>query len=318
MRRPPVVVAEVVRSGFVEGRHTGSVIALRADGSAALRVGEPDRPVLPSSSNKPLQAVAMLRCGLDLDDAALAVAAASHSGEQVHLDLVRRILAGAGIGEDALRNTLGVPLNESAAAEHLRAGGGKDRLHHNCSGKHAAMLATCASAGWPLETYLDVHHPLQVAIRDTVEDLAGERVAAVAVDGCGAPLFALSLSALARAFAALVTAPRGTPERRVADAMRAFPHVVGGTGRDVTALMAGLPGLLAKDGAEGVYAAALAGGSAVALKIDDGGDRARCPVLVAALRRLGADAPAFHELAETPVLGGGRPVGAVRAALPVT
>jgi L-asparaginase II len=312
---PLPVVAEVVRSGFAEGHHAGSVVALGADGSVVLQVGEPDRPVLPRSSSKPLQAVAMLRSGLDLDGAALAVATASHSGEPVHLELVRAILAGGGVPVAALQNTPGLPLNEHSAVELLRAGGGKDQLHQNCSGKHAAMLATCAAAGWPVATYLDAQHPLQVAIRGTVEDLAGEPVAAVAVDGCGAPLLALSLTGLARAFAALVTALPGTPERRVADAMRAFPDVVGGTGRDVTALMAGVPGLLAKDGAEAVYAAALADGSAVALKIDDGGDRARTPVLVAVLRRLGVEAPVLDELAETPVLGGGRPVGAVRATL---
>lgn len=135
----------------------------------------------------------------------------------------------------------------------------------------------------------------------------------VGVDGCGAPLFAISLVALARAFARLVVSPPGTPEGRVADAMRAYPELVGGRDRDATRLMRGVPGLLAKDGAEAVFAAATPGGDAVALKIADGGSRARVPVLVAALRTLGVDAPVLDELARRPVCGGGRLVGEVRA-----
>ena len=153
-----------------------------------------------------------------------------------------------------------------------------------------------------------------MALTATIERLAGEPVRHVAVDGCGAPQHALTLPGLARAFARLVTAAPGTPERRTADAARAHPELVGGTGRDVTLLMRGIPGLLAKDGAEGVYAAALADGSAVALKIDDGAGRPRGPVLVAALRALGATGNVLDELATLPVLGGGRPVGVVRAA----
>ena len=188
----------------------------------------------------------------------------------------------------------------------------------NCSGKHAGMLAACVVNHWPTETYLDPAHPLQRALRDTVEDLAGEKVAAVGVDGCGAPLFGLSLAGLARSFRELVLADAATPEAHVAAAMRAHPEYVGGAGRDVSLLMAGVPGLLAKDGAEAVYAAALADGRAVALKVDDGGARARTPVMVAALRRLGVSAAVLDELETAPVLGGGRVVGEVRAVLPAT
>ena len=312
----PPVVAEVVRSGFVEGRHHGTVVALRADGATAFEVGDVRAPVFPRSSNKPMQAVAVLRAGLDLPPDLLAVAAASHSGEPAHLERVCRILAGAGLDESALRNTPDLPLHVPSAHEHLRGGGRPDSLHQNCSGKHAAMLAACVRAGWPVDSYLDPDHPLQRLVRQVIEESAGEPVAAVGVDGCGAPLFAVSLLGLARAFRRLVLAPAGTPQRRVADAMRTHPDLVGGTGRDVTALMAGLPGCVAKDGAEGVYAAALPDGTAVALKVEDGAARARVPVMVEALRRLGVDAPVLGELAETPVLGHGRPVGAVRATLP--
>jgi L-asparaginase II len=183
----------------------------------------------------------------------------------------------------------------------------------NCSGKHAAMLATCVANGWPVGDYLDPDSPLQTAITAAVEELAGERVQHVAVDGCGAPQHALTLAGLARAFARLTTAAPGTNERRVADAMRAAPELVGGTGRDVTAFMQAVPGLLAKDGAEGVYGVALPDGAALALKIDDGAARARPPVLVEGLRALGVTSDALDALATVPVLGGGRPVGEVRA-----
>jgi L-asparaginase II len=179
----------------------------------------------------------------------------------------------------------------------------------NCSGKHAGMLATCVANDWPLETYLDPKHPLQVALADAVADLAGEPIAAVGVDGCGAPVFAFSLTALARSFQRLVDAEPGTPERRVADEMRAHPELVAGTGADDTVLMGAVPGLLAKGGAEGVAAVAVPGVAAIALKIEDGAQRARTPVLLDELRRLGVEVPELTEL----VLGGGEPVGEIRA-----
>jgi L-asparaginase II len=277
-------------------------------------VGDVDAPVFPRSSNKPLQVVGMLRSGLSLQPADLALAAASHSGEPRHVSRVRELLHAAGLAESALGCPPALPLSEDAAHAVIRAGGGPSRVQMNCSGKHAAMLLTCVAAGWPTDGYVDPDHPLQKALRDGVEDLAGESVRAIGVDGCGAPLFALSLAGLARAFARLVRSAPGSPERAVADAMRTHPALTGGTGRDVTQLMEGLPGLLAKDGAEGVYAAALPSGAATAVKIEDGAARARTPVLVHELRRLGAEAPVLDDLAETPVLGGGRPVGAVRIA----
>ena len=305
------VVAEVVRNDFVESVHHGRVVALAGD-NVLLSVGEVNAPIFPRSAMKPLQTLGMLRARWTPDDdEQIAVACASHSGEAVHLDVVRRILSSAGLDDDALDNTPGLPLTEVAAHDLILAGGGPDRLHQNCSGKHAAMLATCVARGWPTDSYRDPAHPLQSAIRETVEDIAGEPVAAVAVDGCGAPLFAVSCVAVARAFARLVTSPPGSHERRVADAMRAHPFLVGGTGRDVTALMTTETGLLVKDGAEGVCAAASADGVGVALKIDDGTGRARTPVLVEALRRVGVTTidPALGHVV---VLGHGEPVGAVR------
>ncbi|HLZ37196.1 MAG TPA: asparaginase [Mycobacteriales bacterium] len=286
---------------------------LGSDGAIAASAGAPHAPVFPRSAVKPLQVVGLLRAGLDWDGGDLAVAAASHSGEPVHVARVRAALARAALTEDALGNTPDLPLDEPSAWAHLRAGGERDRVHQNCSGKHAAMLATCVTRGWRTDGYLDPDHPVQRAVRAGVEDLAGERAAHVGVDGCGAPLFAISLVALARAFARLVVSPPGTPGRRVADAMRAHPELVGGRDREVSRLMRGVPGLLAKDGAEAVFAAATPAGDAVALKIADGGSRGRVPVLVAALRTLGVDAPVLDELARRPVCGGGRVVGEIRA-----
>jgi L-asparaginase II len=310
----PYATVEVVRSGFVESVHAGSAVVLAPSGQVLAAAGDPDAPMLPRSANKPLQLVGMLRAGLVLPAPDLAVCASSHSGEPTHVRRVLDLLAGAGIPPTALVCPPALPLDEAAAAAIVRAGGRPERVTMNCSGKHTAMLLTCAANGWPVAGYAEPDHPVQVAIRAAVEDLAGQPVTAVAVDGCGAPLFGLSLAGLARAFARLVAASPATPERTVADAMRAHPDLVGGTGRDVTVLMAGAPGVLAKDGAEGVFAAATADGAGVAVKIADGTGRARTPLLVGALRRAGVHAAVLDELAEAPVLGGGHPVGSIRLA----
>jgi L-asparaginase II len=243
------VLAEVVRSGFTESRHHGTVVGLAADGTVAVRAGEIDAAFFPRSSNKPLQAAGMLRRGLDLDGELLALAAASHSGEDFHVDGVRKILSGAGLSEEDLRCPAARPLDERTAHRLIAQGEGKSRIRMNCSGKHAAMLATCVANGWPTGGYLDPAHPLQQALLDAVGTLAGERVPAVGVDGCGAPLFALTPHGLARAFRTLVLATPGTPERRVADAMWAYPAWTSGTTRDERRLMDAMPGFLVKSGA---------------------------------------------------------------------
>ena len=308
------VVAHVVRSGFVESVHHGSVVALDANGSTLLAVGDVFGPIFPRSSSKPIQALAMLRGGLDLDGELLALAAASHSGEPFHLEGAQRILAGAGLSEQDLQNTPDLPYDESERMAWIASGRGATPLAQNCSGKHSAMLATCVAAGWDTATYRQPQHPLQQLIAQTLADLSGERAAATGTDGCGAPVMAVSLSGLARAFSRLAIAPEGTDEAKVAAAIRAYPQWLGGTRRDVTSLIRGVPGLIAKDGAESVYAVALADGRAVALKIADGGQRARPVVMAAALRRLGIDAEVLDELANAPVLGHGRKVGSIVAA----
>jgi L-asparaginase II len=188
----------------------------------------------------------------------------------------------------------------------------------NCSGKHAAMLAACVAAGWPTEGYLDRAHPLQQLIEARLGEAAGEPVSAVVVDGCGAPQHALSLTGLARGMLSLVQAGPGTPGRRVADAMRAHPWLVAGTGREDTELMQAVDGLLVKGGADGVHVAALPGAGAVALKMDDGGDRGRLPALTAGLLRLGMSAQALSRWLVTPVSGGDGVVGEIRASAVLT
>ena len=307
------VVAHVIRSGFVESVHHGSVVAVDADGTTLLAIGDVSGPIFQRSSSKPIQALAMLRAGLDLDGELLAMAAASHSGERFHLDNVLRILAGAGLTEQDLQNTPDLPYDEAERTEWIAAGRKATALAQNCSGKHSAMLATCVIAGWDTTTYRDPQHPLQQLMEQTLADVTGESVAATGIDGCGAPVMAVSLTGLARAFSRIAAAPKGTDEAKVADAMRAFPQCVGGTRRDATTLMRVVPGLIAKDGAESVYAVGLADGRAIALKIADGGQRARPIVMVAALRRLGIDSDDFETMAHAPVLGHGHVVGSIDA-----
>ncbi|MBB5934404.1 asparaginase [Streptomyces zagrosensis] len=310
----PPALAEVVRSGFVEGRHRGSLVVLAADGTVDWALGDADAPVFPRSSNKPMQAAAVLRAGLDLAGERLALAAASHSGEAFHLDLVHTMLAEANLPATALQTPPDLPLDPIEAEAYLASGRGRERITMNCSGKHTAMLAACALNGWPLETYLAPEHPLQQLVQQVVEDASGEQVARVGVDGCGAPLLAISLTGLARAFRSFVLAAPGTAERRVADAMRAHPEYVAGTRRPDTWLMREVPGALSKMGAEAVQAVALPDGRALAFKLDDGGVRALGPVLARALARMGVDAPVLARIADAPLLGGGERVGEVRAA----
>lgn len=313
------VVAEIVRSGFVEGHHYGSIVALAADGTVDWSVGEVAAQVLPRSSNKPIQALAMVELGLDLPDDLLALACASHSGEPFHVEGVRRTLASAGLDESALQTPADHPLDDDAREAVVRAGGARAPILMNCSGKHAAMLATCVVRGWDTSTYLDPAHPLQVAIAETFARLTGEPVEAVAVDGCGAPLLSTSLTGLARAFSTLATATEG-PQRRVADAIRRHPEYVSGTTRDELALHRAVPGLIGKAGAESCYAVALPDGRAWALKTDDGAARVRPVLMAEALRRsgvldeAGVDAEAVRSTGRFDLLGGGVPVGEIRAA----
>ena len=314
----PVVVAEIVRSGFVEGHHYGSVVVLGRDGEVDWSVGDATSARFPRSCNKPVQALGMLRSGLQLPPDLLALACASHSGEPFHLDGARAILAVAGLDLSALRTPPDYPIDDTAREEWIRAGHHRESVAMNCSGKHAAMLVTCVVNGWDTASYLDVDHPLQVAIAKTFAELTGETVEAVAVDGCGAPLLSTSLTGLARAFRTLAVAEDG-PERLVADAIRTFPDYTSGTRRDESALLRAIPGAIGKAGAESCYAVALPDGRAVALKTDDGAPRVRPVLMAAALERMGVpdesgvDGAAVRRTGVVELVGGGAPVGGLRA-----
>lgn len=287
---------------------------LAADGGVELAMGDVTAPVFPRSANKPMQAAAILRAGLDLSGERLALAAASHSGEGFHRDLVQKMLAEHGLTAADLQCPPDLPLDPVEAETYLAAGAVRDRVTMNCSGKHAAMLAVCELNGWDADSYLDPEHPLQRLILTVVEEAAGEQVAAVGTDGCGAPLMAISLTGLARAFRHFVLAPEGSAERRVADAMRAHPEYVAGTRRPDTWLMRELPGTLSKMGAEAVQALALPDGRALAFKVDDGGLRALGPVLARALSLAGVEADVLARVGRVPLLGGAAEVGEIRAA----
>jgi L-asparaginase II len=299
----PVAVTE--RSGFPESIHFGAVVALGPDGEVAWSAGDPDVVIYARSALKPLQAASMVAAGLDLEDRLLAVVCASHDGRPEHVAAVTEILAGAGLGPADLDNSPTYPLDPEASIAAVRAGGTAASITQNCSGKHAGMLATAVVNGWPSTGYTDPGHPVQRRILDDLRREAGP-VEHVGVDGCGTPAPTVSLTALAAAVRRLAV-----DGHRVHRAMTTHPEMVGGPTRDVTRLMRLVPGLLAKDGAEGVHVAALPDGRAVAVKVADGAGRARAPIIVAALRSLGVDLAA-DALVE-PVLGHGRPVGRVRA-----
>lgn len=305
----PLPLVEVERSGVVESVHRGWVVVVDDSGHVVRAWGAPETPIYPRSTLKPLQAAGMLGAGLTVSGPWLALSAASHSGEPFHLRAVEEMLASGGFHVDDLQCPPDWPLGLEAEREYAAQGCGPARVAMNCSGKHAAMLLTCRSQGWATDTYLAQEHPLQVALRDLVEQATGG-IEMTSTDGCGAPLWGVSLVGLARAFAGL---PDLAPD--VTKAMSAYPEYVGGTTRDVTQLMHSVDGLVTKDGAEAVQGISVQINGqrfGVALKIADGADRARPVVAAAVLQWLGLDAPILDTQVRRPVLGGGRPVGEIR------
>lgn len=304
------VVAEVVRSGFVESRHRGVAVRVGPDARVMWSLGDPSTVVFPRSANKPIQALGMLRAGLPLDGELLALSMASHSGEAFHLAGVRAILAEAGLDESALQTPPSYPLDPHEHADLLRDGGGRAPILMDCSGKHAAMLLTCVVNGWPIDSYLDVDHPLQLVIDGVFAELTGSLPAAIGTDGCGAPLLGCSVADLARAIGSIRRGDAGPEADRLVAAWLAHPAHVSGTRRAERTLMEAVPGLIAKSGAESVYVVGLPDGSAVALKIEDGSERPLYAVMARVLELAGVQADV---LAERPVvLGGGHRIGEVR------
>lgn len=304
-------LAVVRRGGFVESRHCGHLVVLDSDGADAVVLGAAGEVVLPRSTVKPLQALACMRAGAPLAGEEVAIAAGSHTGEDRHVDVVRRLLARAGLDEDALGCPADLPEHEPTRQTLLARGGRPDRLRMNCSGKHAAMLLACAVRGWDATGYLEPGHPLQVLVREVVEEMTGEPVRHVTVDGCGAPLFGVTVRGLAASFRRLVLAAEGTRAAAVASAMRAHPFFVGGEPHPNSDAMRLVPGLLAKGGAEGVIAMAAPTGEAVAMKVADGSPRATTLVGLTALDAVGVDVDGAARLRDLPLWGGDLRVGEI-------
>jgi L-asparaginase II len=310
-------VAITRRSGCDESVHFGAVVGLSSTGQVEFAVGDPTTAIYPRSATKPMQAVAMVRAGLRLPPELLALVCASHDGSPRHLDAVRQILASAGLDERALANTPDLPLDEGEAEIVLRHGGGRTPLQMDCSGKHSGMLAASVINGWPTDSgYLSSQHPLQQQITSVIDVLAAETHSHIGIDGCGTPAHVISLLGLARAFRTIAIGDADSAGDAVYRCMTDHPDLVGGDGRDVTHFMRNVPGLMAKDGADGVFAAALPDGRAVALKIADGANRARPAVLIAGLQALDIDTSAVEPLVTEWILGHGQRVGEVRAIAP--
>lgn len=318
-----VELAVVDRSGFVESRHAGIAVVLAPDGTIAERLGDPSALVLPRSSLKPLQALACLTAGATLDGERLGLSTASHSGTDRHVAVVREILEAAGLGEDALACPPAWPGDTATRDEMVRELAEPARIRMNCSGKHATMLLTCVANGWDTAGYLAPEHPLQLHIREVVERLLGERVAATAIDGCGAPVYATTLFGLARAIHRIGTSSMTSPfalhrtAGALVQAVRDNPWTIDGPGRPDTVAIERL-GVFAKGGAEGVMVMVAPNGTTVALKMLDGSGRAATAVALRLLERAGAlasaDVAATMQQLPLSISGGGQSVGAIRPA----
>jgi L-asparaginase II len=323
---------EVTRGALVESVHHGALAVADAEGRPLLALGDCERPIYPRSAIKIMQAVPLLTTGtadaLGFGDAELALACASHSGEQRHVEVAGGMLARAGLDLDALECGAHPPLGERAVRALMERGERPSQLHNNCSGKHAGMLATARHLGENHAGYVTLTHPVQVRVRAAVEAIGGAAVPAdcCGVDGCSAPNFAMPLARMATGFARLA-AGTGLPaefaaagDRLLAAAMRE-PGMVAGEGRYCTRLMAALPGaVFVKTGAEGVYCGAVPDkGLGFALKIDDGAGRAAeilTGAVVAAL--LPAQEEVLQPFRESVIRNvRGTPVGAIRLAAEV-
>jgi len=291
------IVVEATRGDVVEARHRVHAVAVSGEGVVA-SAGDPELVTHFRSSAKPIQALPLLRARSDLEDVDVAIACASHLARPEQLEAVCRLLAKAPADEDDLEcGTRG-------------ADAGPTRIEHNCSGKHAGMLALCRARGWPLEGYRLLEHSCQQVMLEEVAAAAevDPRGIPVGVDGCGIPTFALSLERMAHAFSRLAELDGGA---RATAAMRAHPELIRGPGAADTVLMQTQPGWVAKGGAEGLLCAVSADGIGVALKVEDGSQRALRSALAAFLARLGIET---GELGTAPIESSrGEIVGELRA-----
>jgi L-asparaginase II len=301
-----VEVAVLERDGLVESRHRGLAALVGPDGKLIDHLGPAKRVIYPRSSVKPLQVVAMRRAGLNLVGEELAICAGSHQGTKRHTDLVGQILAGIDLDESALQCPPAWPGNPAARAE----ADSETRLAFNCSGKHAGFIAASAAAGWDTATYLEPEHQIQVLVREVLEEFSGEKILHSTVDGCGAPLHTITVEGLARAFGKVAAT-----EPEIVDAMLANPWAVGDV-KSPDAIIMEL-GMVAKLGAEGIFAIGLKSGHGVAVKIADGSLRAAPLVALRLLERNGLiSAELYSEICEkltVKSMGGSQVLGELRA-----
>ncbi|HJG80782.1 MAG TPA: asparaginase [Brevibacterium senegalense] len=321
-----VELAVVERSGFIESRHVGAAVLLDPQGAPVVALGATDQPVFVRSTLKPLQAIASMRAGAELDGPAAVLATASHRSEQRHIDVVTDMLASVGLDETALQCPSVIPSDRSAREARTAAGHPRSPLHFNCSGKHAAFLLAAVAGGHDLRTYLDPAHPVQQEVEAVVRAYTGGPPLAIGTDGCGAPVHALTLRALAAGIGRVAQRADAEAESLM-DAVLEHPWGIEGAGRPNTTVIEEL-GIFAKFGAEGVMVMATPDGWSVAVKCLDGSSRPTTRVALALLGAVGAvDAQAAEDLGRrltTPVTGGidngGDPqtVGAVRLGEAVT
>ena len=261
------VVAHLVRAGLVESFHHGIAAVTNPEGKVIDSIGKSKRLIFPRSTVKPLQAVAMKRVGLNLENAQLAISAGSHLATKAHIELVDQILSSAGLGEDDLQ----CPSVVGKSGENRRAS-------YNCSGKHAGFLAACVAAGYPVESYLEFDHPLQLVVKEVIEEYTAEPILFTTVDGCGAPLHTVTVEGLARAIGRF-----SRDDEQIRDAMLQNGWAVDDHGADDTLMLEA--GIVAKLGAEGVFVAGTKEGFGVAVKIADGQLRAAALVALSLLHR---------------------------------
>ena len=281
------VLVEVLRGALVESRHAGSVAVIDADGITVFAVGDVARPVYPRSAVKPIQALPLVESGAadkyGFGDQEIALACASHGGEPAHVEVASRMLARAGLDSGALECGAHWPSHQPSSQAVARSPGAPSALHNNCSGKHSGFLCVACAAGLDRHGYVKAEHLVQREVRSALESLTGVGLSAdqCGIDGCSIPTYAVSLTALAHAFAKFGTGQGLAPERakaaaRIRAACAAEPFYVAGTGRFGTDIMRLFGArVLAKTGAEGVYCGALPEqGLGIALKVDDGATRA--------------------------------------------
>lgn len=305
-----IPLATVDRSGFPESQHLGAAVVVDASGRVLAAHGDVDALVYPRSALKPFQTVAALRAGVELDASGLAIVTASHVGAPRHVHAVRTVLTQVGASEADLRTPEAWPSSRAAMHDAVRRGAGPSRIAMNCSGNHAGMIGASLALGWPVADYLAPENPVHALAAAVLREHAGADPQHPGTDGCGGPVWAVPLVALARGYASL-----GAAEPALLAAVRADPELIEGEGTATTRAIAGL-GVFAKSGAEGVWCAVAPDGTAAAVKILDGAHRAAAAVAVASLARVGAvDGAAAEAFLADPalaVLGGGTEVGRVR------